>query len=66
MPLFIIIVAVLVEIVFPLFVLYKIYKNYDAIKYYAKFTFYYVSITIVPTVLMPYFVFRPKNVVNLL
>ena len=61
-----ILIPVLIEIVFPLFLIYKFYKHYNAIKYYAKFTFFIVSVSIVPLVLMPYFLVRPKNVLNLL
>lgn len=58
------IIPVLIEIVFPLFVLYKIYKNFNAVKYYGKFTVLFASVTIVPIVMFPYYLLNPRNVLN--
>lgn len=56
--------TVLVGIAFLLFFLVKIYKRYHAVQYYTKFTFYCVCSTLVPIILMPYFLLHPKNVLN--
>jgi len=58
-------IPVLLEIVLPLFILFKIYKNYEAIKYYSKFSYYIVATMFVATILHPLFILRPRNVVNL-
>lgn len=60
------IVPVLIEIVLPFFILIQVVRHFHAVKYYAKFTFFCVCATIVPTVLMPLYLLRPCNVLNLL
>lgn len=60
------IVPICIEIIFPLFVVYKISKNFQRITYYAKFTLYCFGLSAVPVVLMPYFLLSPRNVLNFL
>jgi hypothetical protein len=56
----------LVIIVLLMFVIFKNYKHYNVIKYYAKFTLYLASVTIVPIIMFPYFLLHPKSVLNFL
>lgn len=58
------VIPVFIEILLPLFLLVTIYRKFSAVKYYAKFSFFFLSVTIVPTILMPYFALRPRNVLN--
>lgn len=58
------IIPVLIEIVFPLFVLYKVFTNLNVVKYYAKFVVFSISVTLVPIIMMPYFLLHPRNVLN--
>jgi len=41
-------------------------KNYKATIYYLKFNYYYGMVTAVVTILIPYFMLKPKNVLNFL
>lgn len=58
------VIPVFIEIVIPVTLLFTVYRKFNAVKYYAKFTFFFLSVTIVPIVLMPYFALRPRNVLN--
>ncbi|CRK90843.1 CLUMA_CG004533, isoform A [Clunio marinus] len=42
------------------------FRNFKTIKYYVKYIFFCFMMTIVPTLLLPYFLMRPKNVLNLI
>jgi hypothetical protein len=59
-----IIIPIILEIVIPCFIIFKIYCNFDAILYYTKFLIYSVGITCVATILLPYFLLHPRDVHN--
>jgi hypothetical protein len=41
-------------------------RNYKATVYYLKFAYYYIAMSAVVTMCIPYFMLKPKNVLNFL
>lgn len=54
------------EFMLSAFVLIVAIRNYKAVIYYMKFNYYYGSVMTVVTLLIPFFMLRPKNVSNFL
>lgn len=50
----------------PFFLLVKTLKSSSAFNYYAKFTIYCLAATFIPLLHLPYFMLRPRNVLNML
>lgn len=54
------------EFVVTAFLLIGLVRNYKAAVYYLKFNYYYAIVTTVVTLLIPYFLLKPRNVLNFL
>jgi len=54
------------EFVLTTFLLIGLVRNYKAAVYYLKFNYYYGVMTTVSTLLIPYFMLKPRNVLNFL
>lgn len=54
------------EFVVTAFLLIGLVRNYKAAVYYLKFNYYYGIMTTVVTLLIPYYMLKPRNVLNFL
>lgn len=54
------------EFIVTAFLLICLVKNHKAAVYYLKFNYYYGVVTTVVTLLIPYFMLKPRNVLNFL
>lgn len=54
------------EFIATAFLLICLVRNTKAVVYYLKFNYYYGVMTTVVTLLIPYFMLKPRNVLNFL
>lgn len=59
-------VPIAIEIIIPCCIIYKMYRNLDAVLYYTKFAVYTIVISIVAIITIPVFLLKPRDVRNLM
>jgi hypothetical protein len=52
------------EFVLATAVLIFLIRNYKAAVYYLKFNYYYGFMTVIVTLMIPYYLLKPRNVLN--